>query len=361
MTLAISSFVDVPSTGNFDEPLDLSWTLDEREFLSIDLLKLLHSLLEEQLQRELPCIRSYLVHDPWGEASLRDAVASFFSIDVKDFRVTCGAGVMSLLYTFAQIFAGNRAYIIGDVFPDFPHWASLRGSVCTTREIDGSTNAVDGHIAAAQDSGSGILLIDRPALMADDLSLQQLGELCAGVSRFGAYVLVDESYANYYPPSFSAVHLVAEFPNIAVLRGLSKAYSLGGIRIAYCVASSGLTDRLRASLAPMLVSSLSLWIASRVLQLGDVTGPLRQQIFDMRIEVARILQEAGLSLIRQGSSCMPHLVCGDRDGGKFLCSRGIVAKQQPFWAGEFRHLCRVSIPLSPARLKDLRCKLGKQL
>ena len=360
MTLAVSSFLDMPRLESQDKLLNLAWTVDEQELLSANLRGFVRCLLEDELQRDLPYIHSYLVHDPWGEDILRGAVATFFSLDARQFRVTCGAGVMSLLCAFAHVSKVDRVYVIGDVFPDFPHWAALRGLVCTTRAVEGSWNSLEKHIAAAHETESAILLIDRPALIANDLSLQELRELCAGVGQFGACVLIDESYANYYPSSFSAVHLVSEFANLAVLRGLSKAYSLGGLRIGYCVASSDLTDHLRAALAPMLASSLSLWVASRVLQLGDITEPLRQRIVDMRVETTQVLKEAGLTVARQGSAYMPHLVCGDKFASQFLQSRGIIAKPQPLWAGEFRQVCRVSVPLAPARMESLRYRLGKQ-
>jgi histidinol-phosphate aminotransferase len=66
--------------------------------------------------------------------------------------------------------------------------------------------------------------------------------------RFSGILVVDEAYAPFAREN--AVSLLARHPRLVVVRTLSKAYALAGIRIGYCLAHPdviGLLDRVRDS------------------------------------------------------------------------------------------------------------------
>lgn len=361
MSLAISSYLDVPVVGKEAEFLNLAWTTDERDFLTVDLDEVLRHELEDEIRSSFPFFHTYFVRDPWGEGILLEAIARFFALERQDFGVTCGAGITSLLQAFAHLPNAKQTYVIGDAYPDFPYWALNTASArFATVPEPGSEETIERHIANVLGSESKFVLIDRPALMAQDTTLEEVCRLCNCVSKSGCIVLIDESYANYYPPSFSAVRLVPECPNLAVLRGLSKGYSLGSLRFGYCVASPVITHAIRSILPPMLVSSLSLRIARALLNLGDITERLRQQISENRIEAARVLEDAEIILASQGSLYLPHCVCCNEHALQSLERRGVIAKMQPFWQGGFREVCRLSVPLAPARMQNFREKLERR-
>ena len=73
-------------------------------------------------------------------------------------------------------------------------------------------------------------------------------ELEQVLSAFRGLLIVDEAYAPF--ASENAVGLLKRFPNLVVVRTLSKAYALAGIRVGYALASApviGLLDRVRDS------------------------------------------------------------------------------------------------------------------
>ena len=76
-------------------------------------------------------------------------------------------------------------------------------------------------------------------------TLAQLAERLQGQ----ALLVVDEAYAEFSAQS-SALGLRARFPNIAVLRTLSKAYGLAGARIGSLIADPRLIKVLSAIMAP---------------------------------------------------------------------------------------------------------------
>lgn len=360
MALAVSSYDKLPALADAEGLLNLAWTLDERDYLSVNLAEVLRRELEDEARAGQPFLNSYFVQDPYGEEMLRAALTSFFSPAAWRCSITCGAGVNSLLHALARLTDGRPAYVIGDAYPDFPHWVEQSGAQCLSRH---GVREGESHVENVRAAGASVVLVERPALTGDQIDLQRLRELCDGVASCGAAVIVDESYANYYPPSFSAVNLVSDVRNLAVLRGLSKAYWLGGLRLGYCVASEALTARVRAAVPPMLASSLSLRFGRAVLELGDITQPLRERVPAAAAEMRALLGAAGLIEATAACEFVPYLFCrgNDFDARQRLNGRGILGKSQPFWSESARavtHIYRLSVPLSPERMGLLRSKLG---
>jgi len=73
-------------------------------------------------------------------------------------------------------------------------------------------------------------------------------EIEAVLKSFKGLLVVDEAYAPFAKED--AIPLLARFPNLVVVRTLSKAYALAGIRVGYALAHQeiiGILDRLRDS------------------------------------------------------------------------------------------------------------------
>ncbi|MCP3102430.1 aminotransferase class I/II-fold pyridoxal phosphate-dependent enzyme [Myxococcus sp. K15C18031901] len=359
MALAISSYAKLRTLQDDGGLLNLAWTLDEREFLTVDTAEVIRrELLDEA--NEPRFVNSYFVQDPYGEACLGPSIDGHFARAHEDRGVTCGAGVSGLLHALAKLTGHGPAYVIGDVYPDFPHWVGQLEARCVSRQ-DGRPG-VD-HVGNVRAMGATLVLVDHPALVGEDLDLEQLRELSDGVAPQGAVVLVDESYANYHPPSFSAINLVPQVENLAVLRGVSKAYWLGALRLGYCVASRRLSERIRAVTPPLQASSLSLRFARAVLDQGDITGPLRERVRSAKAEMLAAFSSAGLTARWTSRECLPYVFCdeGDVETRRDLERRGIIGKLQPFW-GEASHAVthryRLSVPLNQTRMALLRQKMG---
>ena len=80
-----------------------------------------------------------------------------------------------------------------------------------------------------------------------------------------ALVVVDEAYIEYADAS-SATALINEFPNIAVLRTLSKLHALAGARIGCLLADATLIEVLRRCQAPYPVPQPCAELALRALE-----------------------------------------------------------------------------------------------
>lgn len=353
MSLAITSYSKVPTLTDEQHIINLSMTLDERPFLSVDLDSIILRELESEIQNELQYINRYLVKDPYGEDLLGPSVAAFYSNSKWPCSITCGAGVNSLLPSLARLAQGNVAYIIGNVLPDFPFWVAQATGNCVvgSAELD-----VEQHAEAAKKIGASIVFLERPSLSGDKFTdLAELQSLCDKTESNRTLVIIDESNGNYYAPSFGAANLVERSENLVVLRGLSKAYWLGGLRLAYCVSPAGLEHRIRSVIPPLLASSLSIKIGKTVLELGDITGRLRERIRKQKAEMKLLIESAEISNAVLSSEYLPYILVNNSE--QYIRSRieskGIVGKFHPVWSGDTRlpnHVYRLSAPLTSKRM-----------
>lgn len=75
-------------------------------------------------------------------------------------------------------------------------------------------------------------------------------------------LFVDETYVDYAGAEHSVERHVAEYPNLVVIKSMSKCYALSGLRVAYMVAAPSVVDELRPLMPP--------WAISLIAQVGGV-------------------------------------------------------------------------------------------
>jgi len=359
MTLASSSYDSVGSL--IDQPglLNLAWTMDEQALLTADIRTCVRTALGYELSSGESCIDQYWVKDPYAENYLKPTVAEFFSLAHSTFDITCGAGVNALLYAIGALCRDRRLYVSGDVYPDLAHWARLFGS--TPRRL---SDVIDRSPVnyRRNDLNEAFILLERPASRGLYTALDDLRDLCNRVAPAGAIVVVDESYANYFAPAFSAVHLLGETSNLVVLRGLSKGYWLGSLRFGMALTASQLTRRIRTVVPSMQLSPLSACMGKAVLACGDVMRKLRHRIAEVKMHALDALPADLQQCLWPCDPALPYWLFESPESTlQRFRNLGIVGKLQPFFSESsltVRYLCRLSVPLQGDRYTQFCRKLA---
>jgi histidinol-phosphate/aromatic aminotransferase/cobyric acid decarboxylase-like protein len=356
--LAIDSYRDVRSLADETDVLNLSWTLDERKVLAVDLqARLLQWLSEDGLEH----VNRYLVSDPYGEKILAGPLRQFFATAEAQWRITCGAGVNSLLHALAPLCRAAPVHVLGQTYPDFPCWIERNGGVCIGH---GRGESPQSQSAAFERQGLSLVFLERPAFASTDFDdLGTIRELCARAARLRGLVLIDESNANYCPPAFSAVHLLDCVDNLIVLRGFSKAYGLGGLRLGVCLASMSLESTIRSITPPLQASSLSLYLGSRLLELGDIARTLRAKISEHKRVTQRVMENFLAGHVTLPNPFLPYILLthSQQELHETLARRGVLGKRHPVWSADAEGpgiFYRYSVPLDPQRMDLLESKLA---
>ncbi len=106
--------------------------------------------------------------------------------------------------------------------------------------------------------------------------------------------IVDESFMDFLPPTEqqSLIPMIGEYPNLVVLRSLTKFYSLPGLRMGYCIAHPDRIERWQNWRDPWPVNALA--AAAAIAVLADLQ--FQQMTWDW-LPPARDRLFAGLSKI----------------------------------------------------------------
>ena len=180
--------------------------------------------------------------DPMANG-LRDELASWHGVS-RD-QVCVGNGGDELLYNLLLAFGGTvdgrpRTLATFDpAFSEYAFFASLTQTACTPiARVPGSLTLPLDRLdeAASRD----IVIVTSPNNPTGDVApLDAIEHLC---SRSRGIVMVDEAYAEFADEGTSAVGLIDRYPNLVVLRTLSKAFGAAGIRCGYVLASSDIIE-----------------------------------------------------------------------------------------------------------------------
>ncbi len=91
-----------------------------------------------------------------------------------------------------------------------------------------------------------------------DGSIFAFQELKAALEKHTETVfVVDEAYADFYPEFRSAIELTTSYPNLIVVRSMTKCCAIPGLRLGYLVASTRLADKIRQFQQPWSVNVLA--------------------------------------------------------------------------------------------------------
>ncbi|MGF1721251.1 histidinol-phosphate transaminase [Vibrio kyushuensis] len=110
-----------------------------------------------------------------------------------------------------------------------------------------------------------------------------------------AIVVMDEAYIDFCPEA-STVDLLKQYPNLAILRTLSKAFALAGLRCGFTLANKSIIDVLLKVIAPYPVPVPVAEIAQQALSEAGLARA-RYQVLDLSANRAYL--QAGLSIIPQ--------------------------------------------------------------
>lgn len=153
--------------------------------------------------------------------------------------------------------------------------------------------------------------------------------------------VIDEAYAAFAPHSF--LSRVLEFPNLVVLRTLSKI-GMAGLRLGYAVAHRAWTDELDKVRSPYNVNSLTQAAAAVLLAHGDVfASHAALQRAERDRVAAELARRSGVTVFPSAAN---FFVARFPDGGATfaaLKTAGILVKNVGAWHPLLRNCLRITL------------------
>ncbi|QYN46699.1 histidinol-phosphate transaminase [Gilliamella sp. ESL0405] len=160
-----------------------------------------------------------------------------------------------------------------------------------------------------------------------------------------ALVVIDEAYIEFTPQS-SVVSWLNEHPNLVILRTLSKAFALAGLRCGFAIANKPVIDALQKVIAPYPLATPVADIASQALSKEGIET-MRQNVEKLNNQKQTFIEALNkLSIVEKVYPSWSNYLCvkfqEGKDVFKTLWDQGIILRDQSKSTGQ-KNMIRISI------------------
>jgi histidinol-phosphate aminotransferase len=252
-----------------------------------------HPAVVEAISRAAGAMHRY--PDP-DATLLRQRIAERY--DAEPGRVAVGNGSCEILLAAADALCEPGAEILyaWPSFSMYPYLPALTGA----REVRVPLDGADRHdleaMAAEVTAATQLLIVCNPNNpTGTHLPAAAIAEFCERVPPHVTIVL-DEAYVEFQTDDHPdrTLDLLADFPNLVVLRTFSKCYGLAGLRVGYAIGSAGFRAAVDAVRQPFSVNALAQAAgAEAILHQDDVLLRVESTVAE-RLRVEEGLREIGL-------------------------------------------------------------------
>lgn len=128
------------------------------------------------------------------------------------------------------------------------------------------------------------------------VTLEEISQLADAAAKVSGLLIVDEAYAEFSNLP-SAVTLIEKFPNLVVIRTMSKAFAFAGARLGYLIADPEVVSAMYLVRLPYHLSSLTQAAAEVALEFQSELLSTVSTLVESRISVVAELEKMGLRVI----------------------------------------------------------------
>jgi histidinol-phosphate aminotransferase len=128
------------------------------------------------------------------------------------------------------------------------------------------------------------------------VTLDEIAQLAQAAAQINGLLIVDEAYAEFSELP-SAVTLIAEYPNLVVIRTMSKAFAFAGARLGYLIGNEEVVNAMFLVRLPYHLSSLTQAAAEVALEFqGELLGTVATLIDSRKLVISQ-LEKMGLQVV----------------------------------------------------------------
>ena len=249
-------------------------------------------------------------------------------------EVLVGAGSVALLAQWITAAAGPGDEVVYSwrSFEAYPGLVSVAGA--TSVQVPNTPDHrhdIDGLVNAVTDK-TRVLIVCTPNNPTSQIVTRDEFESLMSRVPESLLVILDEAYAEFvdHPDAVDGRDYLGRHPNLVVLRTLSKAYGLAGLRIGYAIASPAVIAPARAAAIPLSVSAPAQIAAEAAL---DNESEILGRLESIRHQMATVRSEWSGNWLPQPWGNFAWLPVGEdtETVSRWLEEEGVVAR---VFAGE---------------------------
>lgn len=233
------------------------------------------------------------------KSGLKQQVADFYNVKLEEVMLTNGGDeAIELLFKLACLrqkklvlpLPAFSQYLVGK-----DNWNS---DMTLIESLDDMR--IDLQSAGVALEADSVLILTSPNNPTGELiAFNELTQVCQKAQKVGALVFLDEAYIEFSGDSAKSLSLIKQFDNLIILRTLSKAFGLAGIRCGYLLGQSVVVEQFQKLAMPFNLPSPTIEVAKKAftesarLEVSNYS----QVIAENREQVVEFLTLPGLKLV----------------------------------------------------------------
>jgi histidinol-phosphate aminotransferase len=232
----------------------------------------------------VPCAAEDLSRYPSVDG-LHAALAARHGVGVDRVLVSNGGDDVLLRLCLWTLRGGGKALLPSPTFEMIERYVAIAGGALVAVPWPDGPFPTDAICAAAAADVRVVFVVspnNPTGAVATRADVERLAQALPGVT-----IVLDAAYAEFADEDLTDAAL--RHPQIVVVRTLSKAWGLAGLRIGYALGAPAAIAALRAHGNPMPVASLAAQVA--LLRLRDGAADVADHVATIRAERATLLEE----------------------------------------------------------------------
>lgn len=218
--------------------------------------------------------------------SLRNVLSNY--CDVPADYILPGNGSSELIALLIEARAPKHTLILGPTYSEYSRELTFSGSTQDYYHLQETSDFrpdLDDLFHTLSDGYDFLIICNPNNPTSSAIFRDELKELLAFCKRKNIFVMIDETYVEFAPDisAITAVPLTKQFPNLMVLRGVSKFYAAPGMRFGYGITgNSEFLKTMREKQIPWSLNSLGAFAGEMLFQDHDYYQQTRNLILSER-------------------------------------------------------------------------------
>lgn len=225
---------------------------------------------------------------------LRTKLGTYYEVDGTN--IVCGNGSIEIIYTLVRMLNPRKALIVEPNFSEYRQALEADNIEILDHITTAANNyKADIHRLCESLSSCDIIFLSNPNNPAGHLYTQaELTTLCTAALKEKTTVIIDEAFMDFiHPAGMSMLSLVTEYPNLIVLRSLTKVLSLAGVRLGFAAADQNLISLITRGLPTWNVNIFASAVGKEIESFRTYIEKSRMVIAKARGEMYNELSDIG--------------------------------------------------------------------
>lgn len=218
--------------------------------------------------------------------------------DIEPENILLADGSISALYVIFGIFNAPGAVVLGNAptFSDAEMAAKMLGMEWRSVFMGPERNYrfdPDAFIEKITEDVT-MIYIDNPNNPTGQvINVYAIEKILDRALEVGAAVVIDEAYGDFMPNQNSAMQLTEEYPNLIMVRTMSKAFGLAGLRVGYIISVKPIIRYMKKLRDPYMVSEFAREMAGKALMHPYHFWNNLLDFAKMKREIREVLKQPG--------------------------------------------------------------------